>query len=40
MEDGATTVIDDRVKDEIDYFNVNDPSGVPSCLISNYARLS
>ena len=40
VEDSADTVTDDGVKDEIDYSDVNDPSGVLPCLVSDSARLS
>ncbi|KAH6696563.1 hypothetical protein BKA61DRAFT_250766 [Leptodontidium sp. MPI-SDFR-AT-0119] len=40
VEDRADTVTDDEVEDELNYSNVDDPSGVPPYLISNSACLS
>ncbi|KAH9203312.1 hypothetical protein DL95DRAFT_399462 [Leptodontidium sp. 2 PMI_412] len=40
VEDGADTATDDGVEDEIDYSDVDDPSGVPPCLVSDSAGLS
>lgn len=40
VEDGADTVTDDAVEDEIDYSDLDDPSRVPPCLVSDSACLS
>ena len=40
FESGADTVTDDGGEDEIDCSGVDDPSGVPPCLVSDGARLS
>ncbi|KAH9203449.1 hypothetical protein DL95DRAFT_451985 [Leptodontidium sp. 2 PMI_412] len=40
VEDGADTATDDGVEGEIDYSDVDDPSGVPPCLVSDSACLS